>query len=167
MKVRKDVVELPDGKTQYDYFLWEMPNVVAVVPITEDGQVVMIREYKHGVGEVMLKYSAGFIDAAEEPDVAAARELKEETGYEAQRWSTLLVVASDPAKSLGRTHLFLAEGAQKVAEQQLEATEQVEVVLLTPAETLQKIERGEIWETASIAATFLAGRKLGWVQAKI
>src|ERR1700733_14051622 len=80
--VHKDTVELPAGKIIDDYFVHIRPDVVLVFPITADGKVIMVRQYKHGAKEILLEFPGGIVDTSEDSVHAAAlRELREETGY--------------------------------------------------------------------------------------
>src|SRR3954467_15427095 len=85
LKVQRDTIELPDGKrTAREYVLH--PGAVVILPVLEDGTVLMERQYRYPLHQVFIEFPAGKIDAGEDPLVAARRELEEETGYTGDDW---------------------------------------------------------------------------------
>ncbi len=138
-----------DGRTE----LREMvvhPGSVIVLPLLSDGRLVLIRNRRFTVGRTLLELPAGTLEAGEEPISCAARELEEETGYRATQLEPLLAFYVAPGVSDERMHAFLARGLTE-AEQQLDETEQIEVVPLTLAEVLERIRRLEIEDANTIA----------------
>ena len=81
LRARKDEVQLPSGFVMYEYYVLEYPDWVNVVAITEEGDFVMERQYRHGLGKVCMEICAGVVEKGEEPLQAAKRELEEETGF--------------------------------------------------------------------------------------
>jgi len=82
LRLRKDRIELPDGRTIDDYYVRESRGFVVIFATTPDGRVVLVRQYKHGIDRVLLELPAGAIDPGEQPLQTAIREFSEETGYE-------------------------------------------------------------------------------------
>ena len=155
-KVRRDRVQLPNGTVIDDYFLSVRPDVALVLPVTRAGELVFVRQYRHGAGEILLELPAGTFDPAQEaPQAAAQRELLEETGHTASTWISLGVLYDNPVKETNKIHVFLAQNAQKTAAQTLDTTEEIEIVLIPPAELVAKIEVGDICVAGSVAAVFL------------
>ena len=104
----------------------------------------------------MLELPAGSFDAAkEDAETAAVRELKEETGYISQKLTKLATLYDNPVKDTNKIHLFLAENVNKIGEQTLDITEDIEIVLIPVESVLDQITKGEIAVTGSIAALFL------------
>lgn len=128
------------------------PDWVNVVPLTEQNEVVLVRQLRHGTGQVTLEIPGGMIDPGETPDQAARRELREETGYSADRWHALGFVDPNPALFDNQCHTFAAVGAQCVGEIQNEGAEQTEVVLVPLADIPERIRGGEIRHALVIAA---------------
>lgn len=155
-KVRQDTVELPDGRVVDDYFLSVRPDVALVLPITAEQEVVFVRQYRHGAETVLLELPAGTFDPAQESaDLAAARELREETGYTADTLIPLATLYDNPVKETNKIHLFLAPNAYLAGAQSLDPIEEIEVVLISVAEIDQYIQSGEICVAGTVAALYL------------
>lgn len=159
-RVRQDEIELPNGKIIDDFFVIIRPEIALVLPITNNQEIVFVRQYRHGVGEILLELPAGGFDARyESAETAAIRELKEETGYLAEKVTKLATLSDNPVKDTNKIHLFIAENVIKIGEQKLDITEEIEIVLIPVKSVLDKITQGEISVTGSIAALFLG---LNW-----
>lgn len=159
-KVRKDVVELPNGKVLDDYFLWLSGDVAMVIPVTEDGKMILVKQYKYGADEEVIEFPAGYVDKNEDPEAAAKRELEEETGYSAKSLELLGEFHLSPTKSDGRTFIYLAKDVVKNKETKLDASEDIEVLEIPQEEVMDMIKKGEIRVSDSVAAFFLAIKKL-------
>jgi 8-oxo-dGTP pyrophosphatase MutT (NUDIX family) len=160
-KVRKDTVEIRPGKIVDDYFMAISSDVAIVVAVTDDNMVPLVRQYKHGAGEILIELPAGYIDEEEEPLEAAKRELREETGYTATDWEKLTSVIRHPSKIRGDTiHIYLAKNAQKTAEQELDETEDIEVTLKPFAEAVRMAKIGELKGVDTVLGLLFAEEKL-------
>jgi len=132
-----------------------------VFALTGNEEVVLVRQYKHGVKELVLELPAGVISAEDaSPQAAARRELLEETGFEASDWEALGTLNVSSAKATTRAYPFLATGAQKVAEPRPDENEQIELVLSTIPGLLDLISTGQIRDSNSIACCLLALRAM-------
>jgi ADP-ribose pyrophosphatase len=155
-KVRQDEVKLPNGIVINDFFLNIRPDIVLTLAVTPHREIVFVRQYRHGVGEILLELPGGsFNSQRENSQSAAARELEEETGYVSEQMIHLATLYDNPVKDTNEIHLFLAENAHPSGKQQLDATEDVEIVLVPVEEVLTKISTGEICVCGTIAALFL------------
>lgn len=155
-KVRQDEIELPNGKIIDDFFVIVRPEIALILPITDNQEIVFVRQYRHGVGEILLELPAGGFDATyESAETAAIRELKEETGYTAEKVIKLASLSDNPVKDTNKIHLFMAENVRKIGEQNLDITEEIEIVLIPVESVLEKITQGEISVSGSVAALFL------------
>ncbi len=150
--LRKDVIESPRTGARHDFYVLEAGPWVNVVPITPDGEVVLIEQYRHGIESVTLEIPGGMVDADESPMAAAARELLEETGYRAEMMVPLGTSHPNPAILNNTLYTYLAAGAKKVAEPSPEAGEDISVVTL-PVEEIPKLVRaGRITHALVLAA---------------
>jgi ADP-ribose pyrophosphatase len=151
-KVRREVVGLPSGLVIDDYFLNIRPDVVLILPVTEEGNAIMVRQYKHGAGEVLLEFPGGVIDPEDASPLAAAeRELREETGYSASRLEELTVFYDNPTKDTNKIYCFLARDSRKTHETKFDATEDIETVEIPFDDVAGLIQARKIAVAGSIA----------------
>jgi ADP-ribose pyrophosphatase len=151
-----ETVELPTGKVYDDFYTIELPDYAIIFALTESGEVVAERNYRHGARDVCLVLPAGIIDSGEAPEAAARRELLEETGYEAREWQPLGSYVIDGNRGCGRMYAFLARGARRTQAQELDEMEQIQVQLLPVRELSDMLVRGEVRTLATAAATGMA-----------
>jgi ADP-ribose pyrophosphatase len=161
LNVRKDVCELPDGRKHSDYYILEYPDWATAFALTEDNKVLMVRQYRHGLGVISTELPGGVIDNNEQPIDAVARELMEETGYKFDTIEEIGKVSPNPATSTNYMHMFLARGGKKVSEQKLDATEDVEVLVYTIEELKQLIRENKMVQSLHVTTAFYALNKLG------
>ena len=147
-----ETVELASGQVYDDFYTIEMRDYAIVFALTDSGEVVAERNYRHGAGQICTVLPAGFIDDGEAPLDAAKRELREETGYEARDWRPLGSYVVDGNRGCGRMHAFLARGAALTAHTELDEMEQIEVQLLPLRDMADMLYRGEV-KTLATAAT--------------
>jgi ADP-ribose pyrophosphatase len=143
-KVRRDTSSDPRGRGLHDFYVIEAPDWVNVIPLTEDGSVVLIEQFRHGTAEVSLEIPGGMVDAGESPAEAAARELLEETGYEAGEVVPLGRSRPNPALQDNWIHTFLARGVVRTGEPHNDSTEQTRVRLVPLEEIPALITEGKI-----------------------
>ena len=153
---RKDVCEIPDGRIVPAYFVVELPVTVCAMGITEDGKVILIKQYRHPVDEVLIELPGGFIDKGEDPALAIGRELLEETGYEFSKVHHLGKVAANPGVLNSYTHLFLAQGGKKIAAQNLDQNEQIEILLMPLEEVRTMMQRNEFAQALHVCCMMYA-----------
>ena len=160
-KVRKEVCETPEGKIVDPYYIYDFSTWVAAVAITEDGKVVMVRQYRHALGEVCIEIPGGCVDDTDKNfEGAIARELLEETGYDFSSYEYLGKISSNPSTNSNLLHMFLARGGKKVAEQELDANEEIEVVLLDIEELKQLLRENKILQAMHVSCILYALEKL-------
>lgn len=150
--VRKEAIRMAGGGHIPDYYLFEYPDWVNVVAVTTAGQLVLIRQYRHGVGGVHYELCAGCVDPGEAPLVAAQRELLEETGYGGGQWQSLLTLSANPGTHTNLDYSFLAVGVEKLQDQDLELTEEISVHLISPDEALALLDAGQIVQSLHAAS---------------
>lgn len=139
LTVRKDVVQLPNGVIHDEYYVLEYPTWVNIIARTRDGKYVMVEQYRHGLQEIFTELVAGIAEPGEQPIEAARRELLEETGYGNGEWRLNMVICANPGSQNNLTYSFIAEGVEKISEQHLDTTEDVEVKLLDESEVIDLI----------------------------
>jgi len=156
-RLRSDKCELPDGRVMPSYYVMEFPDWVNVVPVTADGQMVMIEQYRHAGDDLFLEIPGGSTHGKDEdPRMAGERELREETGYEAADWIYCGHHFPNPALNANRMHTYLALGCKKVAEPQLDPFEDLSVRLMPVAEAIQRLNNGEIKHSLIAASMALS-----------
>jgi 8-oxo-dGTP pyrophosphatase MutT (NUDIX family) len=139
----------------------ELPTTACAVPITEDGKVLMVKQYRHPVEEVLLELPGGFIDNNELPEVAMARELMEETGYRFSSVEQVGKVAANPGVLNNFTSLFLARGGKKAGEQALDHNEDIEIVTISLVELKRLFLENKIVQSLHANCIYYALRKMG------
>jgi ADP-ribose pyrophosphatase len=127
LRLRRDRCRLPDGRIAPGHYVIDQKDFSMVVAITPAREVLVVREYKHGVGAVLLQLPAGFVEVGEDPAAAARRELAEETGYTAARVEHLGSFPLFPSLFASRGHFFLARDARLTGAPHLDEFEVVEV----------------------------------------
>jgi len=138
-----EVYRMPDGR-EHDFFVMECPDWVNVIPVTEDGRVVLIRQFRPGTKEITLEIPGGMVEPGEVPAEAARRELEEETGYKAASIEYIGVVEPNPAFIRNRCHMFLARGARLAGGQNLDPGEVISFETATWDEVDAHIRAGRI-----------------------
>ena len=128
-----------------DFFVLEAPNWVNIIPITPRNEVVMVRQYRHGIADFTLEVPGGMMDPGDrDPITAARREMLEETGYDSADIVALGRVHPNPAILPNYCYMFAASGARRVQKQQLDPNEEAEVVLVPTAKVSRLIASGRI-----------------------
>ena len=168
LKVRCEQVALPDGTIIPDYYIIENRGWVGIVPITPDGRFLLNKQYKHGIGLEVLEFPAGGIDDHEDDPIQTAhRELMEETGYstEPDRMEFLAHMLANPTGAITRIWWYLAHDVRLTGVQKPDPAEVIENLLVTPAELLSLIHRGEFAVQGQISAAYMALERLGFLKA--
>ena len=159
--LRSDRLRLPNGAVKDPYYVIERPDAAIIFPLTADGDVVLVRQYRPPLGRMELGLPAGLVEPGEEPEKAARRELLEETGHAGGEWERLGALASSPSLKDNHAHLFLARGVAETAAPNPDEHELVEVVKAPIGELPGLIRSGEIVSSSGVAAVMLALERLG------
>lgn len=155
---RVDEVELPDGGV-IEYGVLESGGFAAVVPVAEDGRVVLVRQWRQPLGQFTLELPSGAVDAGEDPRESAGRELREETGYRAESLEPLTSVYTSTGRSTEVCHLFYCRAIKDAGGPEPEPTEFIEVVELDFEEVLESVSVGGITDAATaLGVQMVAGR---------
>lgn len=152
--IRRDHLKTPDGReTKLDII--EHGGSVVIIPVDEKGNVLLVRQYRHATGGDLLELPAGTLDDDEDPEVCAAREIREETGMAAGTLTKVGDFYLAPGYSTEFMHVYLATGLS-LSPLEADADEFLSVESVSVAETIQMAEKGEIPDAKSLAALFLA-----------
>lgn len=160
--VRQDHVRLPTGGEIEEYWVSEFRPWVNVVAVTGSDDLVLLRQYRHGLGQVHFELPAGTTEEGESDLMAAAqRELLEETGYGGGAWRELVVTSANPALTNNLTHSFLAEGVTRLQEPRPEKTEDLRLHLVPVRDAAALMVAGEMIQALHIAplACYLLQRR--------
>ncbi|WP_150523543.1 NUDIX hydrolase [Roseibium sediminis] len=162
VRVNRHKVWLPDNRVIDDYYHIDLPSFVTIYAVNEQGEVLLLEQYKHGVGEVCLTLPGGQIDPGEEPEFAARRELLEETGYGGGRWLSGPSLVLHGNQRISVAHTFVACHVIKLNEANSGDLEQASLVTRPRSELWKTIMDGQLPITthvavAGIAETLLAG----------
>lgn len=158
VNLRIDNVELPDGKTAKREVV-EHGGAVAVVPLDEKNEILMVRQYRYPVGKVLLEVPAGMVEEGEAPEVCAARELAEETGCEARELKLLFSFYSTPGFTTEKLYVFLARGL-KCMKNHPDEDEFIELSRVPLDRALEMVDSGEICDAKSIIGILAAKRAI-------
>jgi len=153
--LRQDLYRHPLQESSKEYVVLEAPDWINVVPVTDEGRVVLIRQFRHGIAAPTLEIPGGMIDEDDAgPADAASREMAEETGFEARAILPIGAVHPNPAIQGNLCHTFLATGARRVGEPRPDPGEVIEVEERELSEIPGLISSGEITHALVVAAFF-------------
>lgn len=152
-KLRVDTCELPNGKP-YKAFVLEFDAWANVVAITKKNEVVLVRQYRHGVQEISLELPGGVVDAGEDPLEGAKRELLEETGYGGGSILEVGRIYPNPAIQQNTLYCYLATDVEWVGEQDLDDSEEIEVELVPLDAVIEMVQQGKLLHALNVAVLF-------------
>jgi|KBSSwiStaDraftv2_1062776.scaffolds.fasta_scaffold37264_3 ADP-ribose pyrophosphatase len=154
-RFRIDKCELANGNL-LDATIFEFRTWANIVALTRNREVVLVKQYRHGVCESLLEFPGGVVEEGEDPLEGATRELLEETGYTASQWIQIGQIYPNPALQTNALHCFLALDVENVSAQNLDAGEDIEVHLIPFDELVQMAKRGEFQHGLMVAVLFSA-----------
>jgi len=162
LTVRKESVDLPNGEHIEDFYSVTIPDAAAIVALTDDKKIVLKKEYKHATGEELIEVPAGMFELEENDGlIVAKRELFEETGYVSDEWKYLGDTVESSSKLTNRMHIYLAMNCKKVAEQNLDKTEELDVIVVPFEKAIEMVMTNEINCNSSAHGILKVARKLG------
>ena len=152
--IRRDTLKTPDGReTKFDII--EHGGSVIIVPVDQDGNLLFVRQYRHAAGKDLLELPAGTLEEGEDPALCAAREIREETGFAADKIEKIGDFFLAPGYSTEFMHVYLAQDLRHDP-LEADADEFLSVEKISFAEAVQMAERGEMPDAKSLAALLLA-----------
>lgn len=152
LTLKRDTVELPDGKHATREFV-EHPGAVMILPVFDDGRVLLERQFRYPVGRVLLEFPAGKLDPNEDELTCAKRELQEETGYTAREWTFLTRIHPVISYSTEFIDLYLARGLT-AGDAQLDDGEFLETFIADQAQLMNWVKDGSISDVKTIIGVF-------------
>jgi 8-oxo-dGTP pyrophosphatase MutT (NUDIX family) len=151
LTARRDVVELPNGVVNDEFYVLEYPDWVNIIGITDDDHFVFVRQYRYALDLDSIELCAGVAEPGETPEQSARREFLEETGYGGGVWREIMTIGQNPSTCNNLTHCFLATGVKRLQGQQLDRTEDIDVVLLTRDEVLELLHSDKLKQALMLA----------------
>jgi len=163
VKIRHDFYKNPRNQKVVKTIAIEGNNAANVIAKTKAGKIIMVRQFRFGIGDYTLEIPGGMIDEGEDTLKAAQREVREETGYVGDNWQYLGNILSNPVWMDSTIHHYYMENATLKYELELDEAEDVEIILLSPEEVYQKIADGTIKHPHTISAFYFARKIFGIV----
>jgi ADP-ribose pyrophosphatase len=157
LHVKRDTVRLPDGKTATREYIAH-PGAVMIIPRLPDGKLLMERQFRYPLARIFIEFPAGKIDPGEDPATTAARELLEETGYTAERWSHIGTLHPLITYSTERIEIYTADALTFIGAN-LDAGEFIEIFSATLEEALAWVDRGELTDVKTMLGLLLLSRR--------
>jgi ADP-ribose pyrophosphatase len=151
-RVERSTAESPIDHRSHDFYRILSVDWAQIVPVTSAGEIVMVRQYRHGSRSTTLEIPGGLVEAGEDPAASAVRECLEETGYAASQVRSLGSISPNPALFANRLYSFVAERAERAGEIRNEGAEQTELVLVPATELPAMLREGRI-DHSLVAAT--------------
>ena len=157
LKMKRDTVLLPDGQHAVREYL-EHPGAVAILAVLDDGRILLERQYRYPIAQAVIEIPAGKLNAGEDPLLCAQRELQEETGYTAKRWSKIRRIHPVISYSTEFIDIYLAEGLSP-GPARLDEEEFLDVFAAPLEELLHWVEMGKITDVKTIISTYWLERR--------
>jgi len=154
-RIRHDLYRRQTDGLTHEFVVLECPDWVNVVAVTKENQLLLVRQFRHGLDAVTWEIPGGVLEPGEAPHHGALRELQEETGYCPEQFELLASIHPNPAFQMNKCHVFLATGCIPQGNQNLDPTEEVELGLFSLSEVAQMILSGQITHSLVLSALLI------------
>lgn len=161
VKVRKDSVDLANGQHIDDFYAITINDAAAIVALDDAGNIILKKEYRYCFDRELIEVPAGGFEKGEDGLTVAKRELLEETGYCSEEWQYIGATVESSAKLTNYMHIYFANHCHKVAEQHLDPTEELDVVVMPLKKAVEMVMNNEICCNSSAHGILWVARKLG------
>lgn len=161
VRVRKDAVELPNGQHIEDFYAITINEAAAIVALDDNENIILKKEYRYCYERDLIEVPAGGFEKGEDGLTVAKRELLEETGYISDEWQFIGKTVESSAKLTNYMHIYFANHCRKVSKQHLDATEDIEIIIMPLKRAIEMVMNNEICCNSSAHGILWVARKLG------
>lgn len=153
-QLRADECELPDGRVMPQYFVMSFPDWVNILPVTKEGELILVKQYRHASQKIHLEVPGGSMDPRlqESPEMGARREMLEETGYDSKEIIHLGSHYPNPALQTNQMHTYIALNCEKTKAQALDPYEDLELYFCSIEKLREHLAKGDINHSVMIAS---------------
>ena len=163
LTIKEEVCKLSNGQIIDPYIIVAVPDFCNVLIVTPNEEVIMVKQYRHAAGIISIEMPGGMIDEGENPTMAAAREMQEETGYSTTRLELLYTISPNPPLENNQAWFYIAHNAVQDQPIALDQFEDIELVKYTKSEFMNCLLNNEFTHGMQLGAMFAAAVKLGWL----
>lgn len=160
LRLKKEKCLLPNSTIINDYYVTEKNDAVMIFAVTKDNKIILVSQYKHAAQDTVLELPAGYVDEKEVIEDAAKRELVEETGYKAHSLEKIGSLFFDPTSTRGTAHIFFTNDIEKISDQKLDITEDIEVKEVSVEQLKKYLQNNEIIGGIAVGAAFIGLEKI-------
>lgn len=165
LTVTEDRCQLPDGAIIDPYLSISVPDFCNIIMVTPQEEVVLVRQYRHAAGIISLELPGGMIEPGEDPEVAALREMEEETGFQTKDFQFLYKIHPNPPLESNLAYFYLAKNVEPTGTVALDPFEDIDLVFLHRDAFMQKLLHHEFQHGVQLSAMYSAALALGWLKA--
>jgi len=151
---REDLVVSPKTNLEHPVWALDVPDWINIIPITPEGKVIFIKQYRFGTEEITLEVPGGMVEKDEDPKIAAIREMTEETGFTSDEVHEIGIVSPNPALMTNKTYSYVAFNVEKTQNQNLDSMEDIEVLEIELDQVKKLIKDGDIDHALVISAFY-------------
>ncbi len=162
LTARQDRCEMPDGRIVDPYYVMEYKDWANAVAFTKDNKILLVRQYRHALGDTCFELPGGCIEQDDDSPLSGLkRELLEETGYTFKNFTDLGTISANPSTNDNITYMFLAEGGEKIQDQDLDPNEEIEIYTYSVKEVLDIIDQHKMMQSLHVSSLYFALKKKG------